>query len=84
MTREEAHKRYYEFSNRDKWYKFTFDDLIDEIYDDFKALQSRSCNTCEYDGTFRYMGKDSKCTRCCNFFSSRYVKKGKKDDNSKI
>ena len=42
---------------------------------ELEALQSRSCATCKYDGTFRYMGKDSRCTRCCNFFSNRYVPK---------
>ena len=53
---------------------------INEAIEELEALQSSSCDTCEYDGTFRYMGKDSKCTRCCNFFSSRYVRKGERDD----
>jgi hypothetical protein len=56
------------------------DKLIQEAIVELEALQSSSCDTCEYDGTFRYMGKDSKCTRCCNFFSSRYVRKGERDD----
>ena len=47
----------------------------DEAIAELEALQQRSCATCEYDGTFRYMGKDSRCTRCCNFFSNRYVPK---------
>ena len=42
---------------------------------ELEALQSRSCATCEYYGTFRYTGKDSRCTRCCNFFSNRYEQK---------
>ena len=58
------------------WINKIFDDVEAEL----EALQSSSCDTCEYDGTFRYMGKDSKCTRCCNFFSSRYVRKGERDD----
>lgn len=55
-------------------------DSHEEAIKELEALQSSSCDTCEYDGTFRYMGKDSKCTRCCNFFSSRYVRKGERDD----
>ena len=55
----------------------TIKDLVEinEAIAELEALQSRSCATCKHDGTFRYMGKDSRCTRCCNFFSNRYEAK---------